>query len=334
MAVTSYYTVEGKIVAEASGGNRLDYLTDALGSVTAKTDDSFSVVSTARYKPYGDLLTGSSYKFGWVGSLGYRDAVGGSYVRARHYLSVNSAWTSVDFLWPRQPSYSYVSSNPTVWSDYTGLSPVLTRTRYRDKDRPYIDKEPICGNYAVSWKFGVSDGSQNLNGWLVQKIISSRRQAACMEPLTEIGCGEFFEVWMVFKGEVYSPGKGFGGLQPPWSNLPADDTWSDERGGNCQFGFEQTLGFLTFVEDGTVDPFAKDVDLKWLGKNKFLRDQPCNTKGFTSKTFEAKDWSAPGLFGDDWGCCKKTVTRGCDEEICEKCKTPGKCQKDFWVVYP
>ena len=74
---TSYYTVNGEIIGESSNGVRLDYLTDALGSVTAKVDQTGAVVSTARYKPYGDLLSGTSYKFGWVGTQGYRKTATG-----------------------------------------------------------------------------------------------------------------------------------------------------------------------------------------------------------------------------------------------------------------
>ena len=74
MPVTNYLTVNGEIIGESTGGVRTDYLTDALGSVTATVDQSASVVNTYRYKPYGELLaktgTGSDPIFGWVGSQG------------------------------------------------------------------------------------------------------------------------------------------------------------------------------------------------------------------------------------------------------------------------
>ena len=58
----------------------MDYLTDALGSVTATVDQSGTVQNTYRYKPYGDLLaktgTGNDPKFLWVGSQGYRQRGG------------------------------------------------------------------------------------------------------------------------------------------------------------------------------------------------------------------------------------------------------------------
>jgi len=52
----SYYSVGGEIIGEKSGGVRTDYLTDALGSVTATVDQAGSVINRYTYKPYGALL--------------------------------------------------------------------------------------------------------------------------------------------------------------------------------------------------------------------------------------------------------------------------------------
>jgi hypothetical protein len=124
---TSYYTVDGEIIGESTNGTRLDYLTDALGSVTAKVNQVGSVASTARYKPYGDQLSGSTYIFGWVGSYGYRKAVNGSYVRARHYSKLIGAWTTVDPLWPEEHSYGYAKGNTSTYDDFTGFSCRMTK---------------------------------------------------------------------------------------------------------------------------------------------------------------------------------------------------------------
>jgi RHS repeat-associated protein len=117
---TSYYTVDGEIIGESTNGTRLDYLTDALGSVTAKVDQTGSLASSARYKPYGEKLSGSAFTFGWIGSLGYRAAVNGSYVRARHYSKTSGAWTTIDPLWPAEKAYIYVNSRPVKFRDYSG----------------------------------------------------------------------------------------------------------------------------------------------------------------------------------------------------------------------
>jgi hypothetical protein len=100
--VTKYYSVNGQIIGEKVGSNsRVDYLTDALGSVTATVDQNAAVVNTYRYKPYGAQLSktgsGPDPAFRWVGSLGYRQTgVNQSdvYVRARHYGTAAGQWTT------------------------------------------------------------------------------------------------------------------------------------------------------------------------------------------------------------------------------------------------
>lgn len=125
----AYYSVNGRILGEASGGTRLDYMTDALGSVTGTVDSSAQVVNTYRYKPYGELLaktgSGSDPRFRWVGSPGYRQTgnrFSDVYVRARHYSSRTARWTSRD---PDRGSryrlpYLYGYANPAVVADPSG----------------------------------------------------------------------------------------------------------------------------------------------------------------------------------------------------------------------
>src|SRR5580700_2929376 len=93
MPVTNYHTVDGEIIGETTAGSpRVDYLTDALGSVTATVNQSAQVVNTYRYKPFGAQLaktgTGSDPAFGWVGEYGYRPTTNkfsDFYVVFRHY---------------------------------------------------------------------------------------------------------------------------------------------------------------------------------------------------------------------------------------------------------
>src|SRR4051812_28055397 len=101
MAVTNYYTVNGEIIGEkAAGGTRVDYLTDALGNVTATMNQSAAIVNTYRYKPYCGQLTktgvGADPSFRWVGNQGYRQTgkkYSDVYVRARHYDERGGRWT-------------------------------------------------------------------------------------------------------------------------------------------------------------------------------------------------------------------------------------------------
>jgi len=154
MAVTNYYTVNGALIGEkTAGGSRTDYLTDALGNVTATLNQSGQVVNTYRYKPYGAQLAktgvGADPAFRWVGSQGYRQTgkkYSDVYVRARHYDSLSARWTTKDPLneilvrmatalskSPRTrfpnaaPSYVYVSSRPSLRTDSSGLLCCLNR---------------------------------------------------------------------------------------------------------------------------------------------------------------------------------------------------------------
>src|SRR5579862_670628 len=129
MAVTNYYTANGRILGEKVGtGSRTDHLTDALGSVTATLSQTPAVVNTYRYKPYGGQLaktgTGTDPAFTWVGDQGYRQAsnkYADVYVRARHYGTVQATWTTVDPLWPDELPYAYVGGSPSNRVDPTGL---------------------------------------------------------------------------------------------------------------------------------------------------------------------------------------------------------------------
>src|ERR1041385_4253655 len=104
MAVTKYYTMNGEIVGEKTGaGARVDYLTDALGSVTATLNQSAQVVNTYRYKPYGAQLAktgvGADPAFRWVGQHGYRQTGkkwSDVYARARHNDTLSGRWTTKD----------------------------------------------------------------------------------------------------------------------------------------------------------------------------------------------------------------------------------------------
>ncbi len=126
MPVTNYDTLHGEIIAEYTDGVQLDYLKDALGSVTAWVDQNCNIVATARYKPFGDILvsTGTLGRFTWVGTLGYRSSGltwADKYVRARHYGSQQGQWTTVDPLWPKQIAYAY-PPQPTTLVDPLGLN--------------------------------------------------------------------------------------------------------------------------------------------------------------------------------------------------------------------
>ncbi len=131
MAVTNYFTVNGEIIGEETGGTQIDYLTDALGSVTATVDQNAAIVNTYRYKPYGAQLAktgaGADPSFRWVGTQGYRQTgkqFSDVYVRARHYSTSQGRWSTKDpiFLKSWRGRYDYSRSSPVFRVDPTGLT--------------------------------------------------------------------------------------------------------------------------------------------------------------------------------------------------------------------
>lgn len=133
MPVTSYHTINGQIVGESTSGARIDYLRDALGSVTATTSSAGTILNKYRYKPYGANLSKSGTapdpKFQWVGHVGYRSQNVSLmvYVRRRHYRTPIGSWSSADFA-EKISRYPYVDAAPTVLTDSSGEFPDPTKT--------------------------------------------------------------------------------------------------------------------------------------------------------------------------------------------------------------
>jgi len=128
MPVKNYVNINGRAVAEHTGGVRTSYLTDALGSITATVNSSQAVVNTYRWKPFGERLAktgaGADPTLGWVGAYGYRRTQRSRseyYMLARHYDSIGGRWTTVDPLWPEELAYLYCGTNPIARLDPSGL---------------------------------------------------------------------------------------------------------------------------------------------------------------------------------------------------------------------
>jgi len=128
-----FHSIGGIIIGETSTGSpRVDYLTDALGSVTATVNQTAQVVNTYRYKPFGATLaktgTGPDPSFGWVGTKGYRptgNPFSNFYVRRRHADSTAGRWPTQDpirYAGREWNPYVYVGNSPVAVTDPTGLS--------------------------------------------------------------------------------------------------------------------------------------------------------------------------------------------------------------------
>jgi RHS repeat-associated protein len=131
VATTNYYSLNSEIIGEKTvGGTRTDYLTDALGSVTATMNQSAQVVNTYRFKPYGAQLAktgvGADPAFRWVGQGGYRQTgkkFSDVYIRARHYDIQSGTWTTIDplLLHNSRSTFSYVNARVPNMVDPSGL---------------------------------------------------------------------------------------------------------------------------------------------------------------------------------------------------------------------
>ena len=123
MAVKSYYSVSGRILAQRAAGGRTDYLTDALGSVTAIASSSATIQNRYRYRPTGAVLVKSGIEpdpnFLWVGATGVRATkltLVTSYVRRRHYSSNLQQYVTPSSVGQLGPSIAYVLNQQNLVS--------------------------------------------------------------------------------------------------------------------------------------------------------------------------------------------------------------------------
>ena len=212
MPVTNYYTVNREIIGERTTGSpRVDYLTDALGSVTATVNQSAQVVNTYRYKPYGALLaktgTGPDPAFGWVGSQGYRPTkqnFSDFYVRARHYDSTMGRWPNVDPIGYADALnlFCYVNANPVLNMDFTGTC-VVESASYHMKCifRLRQDEEKIVGTFDYNPKDHRLDGCKDCKKplficesvvqlhWVIKGVYPDLGRANYTPITSAAGCG-------------------------------------------------------------------------------------------------------------------------------------------------
>ncbi len=132
MGTTYYYTVNDEIIGEHTLGlSRLDYIPDALGSVVATVDQTLTVKSTARFKPYGaDLATtGTQPTYGWIGGVGYRRTGrphSDIYIRARTYATTDAQFVfqvRMEQILKGEHPFGYALNSPTNLTDASGDAP-------------------------------------------------------------------------------------------------------------------------------------------------------------------------------------------------------------------
>ena len=133
MSVTTYTTVNGRILRQNKDGVVHNFVSDPLGSVVMVRDTSGNTVYEAEYDPYGNVQseTGTNpSSLGYVGTLGYiKDSATSMYVRARYLLSNLGRWLTKDPLWPSEAGYVYAGAAPSISVDPSGAKPVKNEIR-------------------------------------------------------------------------------------------------------------------------------------------------------------------------------------------------------------
>ncbi|HEV2474069.1 MAG TPA: RHS repeat-associated core domain-containing protein [Chthonomonadales bacterium] len=124
--MTTYTTVNGRILSENRNGVTTDYVPDALGSTVALLGAGQSIQATYSYWPYGsdNASTGTNptpFRFG--GTLGIaRDTDGRGYCRARYLDKVKARWLTQDpigFTGGDWNLYPYALGSPATAADFT-----------------------------------------------------------------------------------------------------------------------------------------------------------------------------------------------------------------------
>ena len=148
MGTTYYYTVNDELIGEHTlGQSRFDYIPDALGSVVATVDQTLTVKSTARFKPYGaDLATsGTQPAFGYTGNTGSKRTGrphSDLYNQNRHLGTIDGRWTTGDSLWPLTSCFGYALANPITYLDPDGLRPIgdSSCSQFNGSNYNYLEK--------------------------------------------------------------------------------------------------------------------------------------------------------------------------------------------------
>jgi RHS repeat-associated protein len=230
MAMTKqYFTVNGEIIGEqTTGQERIDYLTDPLGNVTATIDQNAKVLNRYTYKPFGEVLskegTAPDPKFLWVGAHGYRQTgkkYADVYVRARHYDTRTGRWTSRDSIGYRggMNLYNYIRGNPIIWADPSGLHPCLI---------PCIP----CASCAIDLVLVCSDCGSDLRCWSECIEGTINELPAWLRWICATACGSCITCLLSgvtpappVKGKPRKPNPPKNGKKPPKPDKPKKWRW-------------------------------------------------------------------------------------------------------------
>ena len=318
MAVTNYYTVNGRIRAESSGGTRTTYLPDALGSVTATMDESGSVLNTYRYKPYGSLLSksgmGGDPRFQWQGKKGIQTTglSAASHQFGWHAVSSGSATVlSAMQVWHNVKNVrTYNPTDPRMGSSCIIRNYLSTPMPYTTKQIPDSNN---CGSWKQPWIIDFNFEQLRREGYLgtglvIQHVWFNKGVGRdCRDdsaPKFQEDPG--WEYWVMCDFKLYRRFDFYGNCNTP--NPPPDDTWFSADEFKCHSGTYGPEAVLMYV-----DAIPHVCLIEWG-----VRYDVPPFRGLFSTT------SAPPSWEDDFaGFRKGVVTFDCGCEPCTK-----KCRDD------
>ena len=219
-------------------------MTDALGSVV-RTESQYGGANF-RYTAYGKLMKTTpgytNYGFGWVGSLGYRQTNlthSEQYVRARHYSSTESRWTTQAAI-TSPDSYIYQPRNSST--DKCDLSSVTAYpVQYTTITKPSLED---CGSWGGLYHWEIQWHLKGLpphaKGWIIQEIlVHSVNMTSCVPGYKPCNRQQihYWEGWWVAYGAINA-----GWPMTTYSN----DYWRDGFSCNCHAGSKVMEGWALF----------------------------------------------------------------------------------------
>lgn len=228
MATTNYVAMLGRLRAQESGGARLDYLTDARGSVTANVDSSQIVQDTYRYKPFGSVLahTGITQpqRFTFFG----RHGVDARFAQTISYSDAGILlWASTAQVTSRSETIPFGRSPYSLWAKLYTVDckpfPGLLLVRWPEDPQCVADKVPggkVClgfdrtpginhgEEFCVGLRYRgctrwVLPPSAPTRGAVVQHIQRFAGLSDCStQPSMKLEV-EYYEAWILRDGKLY-----------------------------------------------------------------------------------------------------------------------------------
>jgi RHS repeat-associated protein len=176
--------IDERFARDETAGRRY-FLTDALGSTIALTDETGTITQTYAYEPYGETTaTGTSDNpYQYTGRE--NDGTGLYYYRARYYSPGLKRFVSEDPLGLAAGlnAYAYVGGNPLGFVDPLGLSERDVQKIIDTFDRVVNEMNERGERLPTTGTFGgiINNNLSGTNGWEILRDLTGRNTLICGE---------------------------------------------------------------------------------------------------------------------------------------------------------